>query len=134
MLLSPCGAVVAPARNAPPYKSDMSVCYYHSSLMKANDHNRAQKLKRSCCAAPATPSQTFNMIEEGDRVMVLLSGVKDAYTLLALLLDIQRRARSLQLLPVISMQSSRAFPNTCCRLPDRFRNSFRIIHATPIRL
>ncbi len=71
-------------------KDPLGESYSHASRTK---HEREMhKLEKRLCRLMGQAIVDFNMIEEGDRVMVCVSGGKDSYSMLDILLKLKARA------------------------------------------
>jgi len=105
-------------------------------MMKAKERYSDNKLTKRLQRNTAQAITDFNMIGEGDHVMVCLSGGKDSFTMLDILMALQKRAPvNFELLAVNLDQKQPGFPRHV--LPDYARQvgvPFHVIEQDTYRV
>ena len=96
-----------------------------------NHSNNFIKLRNTLISATGKAIGDYNMIEEGDTVLVCMSGGKDSYTMLMMLLALQERAPiNFKLIAMNLDQKQPNFPEHI--LPEYLKNlgvDYRIVEA-----
>jgi tRNA 2-thiocytidine biosynthesis protein TtcA len=111
---------------------------FASGQRRRREMKTEQKLKKKLLRAVGQAIADYSMIEDGDRIMVCVSGGKDSYTLLTLLLDLKSRAPvHFDILVVFLDQGQPGFPKdlisqylTALKVPFRViqKDTFSIVN------